>query len=365
MTAIDKILSRLSLIKRYHYKWSFYLAIAWTIVDILYWSGRIGASWIKSDTRMHIITTEAILLRAVIVLVSTSTIIYYLIFKLRETFRNWPVISYYLIKTILLILASVLMNFLLNFSYVIVIYRETIERSFELFKYHTQSPLWLFEHSIGWAVLFILSHILVEINEKYSPGIFWQILTGKYIQPKIEYRIVMFVDMQDSTEIAEKLGSKKYFMFLRDFIYFLSIALLEFDGRIYQYVGDEIVVSWPRNKDNCRRCIASLMYAERLFNKNKTYFLRKYGHLPKYKAGIHAGQVTVGEIGIIKKDLVLSGDTMNTAARIRDTCREFERSYMASKDFISIGCEKYNFEPVGDVNLKGKDNSVELFILNI
>ena len=55
----------------------------------------------------------------------------------------------------------------------------------------------------------------------------------------------MFIDLKDSTPIAEKLGHKDYFRFIRDFIYFISIALIEYNGRIYQYVGDEIVVSWP------------------------------------------------------------------------------------------------------------------------
>lgn len=60
----------------------------------------------------------------------------------------------------------------------------------------------------------------------------------------------MFIDLKDSTPIAEKLGHQNYFLFIREFIYNLSLALIEHNGIIYQYVGDEILVSLKYNKDN-------------------------------------------------------------------------------------------------------------------
>jgi adenylate cyclase len=207
--------------------------------------------------------------------------------------------------------------------------------------------------------------LLLEISEKYSPGVFLQILTGKYVNPKVEERIIMFMDMQSSTTIGEQLGSQKYFSFIRDFIYFLSIALLEFNGRIYQYVGDEVVVSWKYNETNARRTVAALVYAKRLFQRNRNYFMKRYGVVPEFKAGIHCGEITIGEIGIVKRDLVLSGDTMNTTARIKDACKEFDHLYIVSKDFLDKSEAKYNVEHLGEVELRGKTQTVDLYALLI
>ena len=74
-----------------------------------------------------------------------------------------------------------------------------------------------------WLILFVLTQLIIEINEKYSPGVFMDILLGKYIQPKIENRIVMFIDLKDSTPIAEKLGHQQYFKFIREFIYHITM----------------------------------------------------------------------------------------------------------------------------------------------
>jgi adenylate cyclase len=218
---------------------------------------------------------------------------------------------------------------------------------------------------VGWVALFIFTQLLIESYEKYSPGVFWDILIGRYIRPKVQKRIVLFLDLKDSTPIAEKLDSTVYFSFIRDFIYYISIALLEYDGRIYQYVGDEIVVSWLSKPKNVEKCVNALRMSETMIRKNRKYFLRKYGIVPEFKAGIHVGEVTVGEIGIIKKDLAISGDTMNTAARIRTACNELNFKCLASKDFVDGVAGKYIADSLGAIDLKGKTDSIELYSLKV
>ncbi|MEO6453915.1 MAG: adenylate/guanylate cyclase domain-containing protein, partial [Ginsengibacter sp.] len=203
-------------------------------------------------------------------------------------------------------------------------------------------------------------------NEKYSPGVFIDILLGRYIQPKIEKRIVMFMDLKDSTPIAEKLGHPMYFKFIRDFIYQVSNAVIEYEGTIYQYVGDEVVTSWFFEKDNTRKCMAAIIHARRNIQKRSEHFRREYGIVPEFRVGIHVGDVTVGEIGVIKKDIAMSGDTMNTTARIRSACNELNHNFIVSRDFIdNIDLKDWQSESLGIVELKGKGAGIELFTLKI
>ncbi len=242
---------------------------------------------------------------------------YLLIFKLRQLFRDIPLLFSLVLKTSILLIASVVMNFLLHATYSIFILHLTLEESLHKFFEDATSTIWLLHHSLGWVALFLITQVAIEFYEKYSPGVFWDILIGKYIRPKVQKRIVMFLDLKQSTSIAEQLDSKKYFSFIRDFIYYVSIALLEYHGRIYQYVGDEIVVSWLYTAKNRRNCVNALILSSRLLKRNSNYFRKRYGFVPEFKAGIHMGELTVGEIGFIKKDIAMSGDIMNTAAHIR------------------------------------------------
>ena len=75
---------------------------------------------------------------------------------------------------------------------------------------------------------------------------------GKYLRPREESRIIVFIDLRNSTPIAEKLGNN-YFEFIRDFIFaFQPVSWNMMDG-IYQYVGDEIVAWWPSSKANAKK----------------------------------------------------------------------------------------------------------------
>jgi adenylate cyclase len=99
---------------------------------------------------------------------------------------------------------------------------------------------------------------------------------------------------------------------------------------------------------------------------NDEIFKSRYDILPEYKVGIHTGNVTVGQVGIVKKDLVMSGDTINTAARIRSECTELNQMFLVSKEMIDLLDKKdWPSESMGMVDLKGKNEEIELFALKI
>lgn len=289
-----------------------------------------------------------------------------LVLNFKRNSRNFPLWFNFLAKTAILISLAFLMNFLIHFTYSIIISKLAPLYALNDFVNDAFYTYWILEKLPSWLLIFFLTQLIIEIIEKYSPGIFLDVFLGKYVHPRIEKRIIMFIDLKDSTPIAEKLGHQDYFRFIRDFIYFISIALIEYNGRIYQYVGDEIVVSWPFSPANTKRCMDSLIEARKLLQKNGERFRRKYGISPEFRVGIHAGEVTIGEIGLIKKDLAMSGDTMNTTARIRSACSELKQKFIVSKDFMdAIDLKQWQSESLGIVDLKGKDKGIELFALKI
>jgi adenylate cyclase len=255
----------------------------------------------------------------------------------------------------------------LHFTYIGLIEKEplTTELGHNYYKIF-QTSLFL-SQMIRWLIIFLITILFIEVNEKYSPGVFFDILLGRYLTPKNEKRTVMFIDLVDSTAIAEQLGHKKYFRFIRDFIYFVSVALLENDGQIYQYVGDEVVVSWHVKKRNAnRKCLQALLDCKRILQRNKNYFKRQYGVIPQFRAGIHTGEVTIGEIGVIKKDLAMSGDTMNTAARLRSATSELNQQVIISNDFAcQTNLKNWEVINLGMVDLKGKELAMELHALKL
>lgn len=99
-----------------------------------------------------------------------------------------------------------------------------------------------------WAIVSLLTMLALQVNDKYGAGVFWAFLRGDYFQPKKEERIFMFLDLRGSTTIAEKIGEELYFDFIRDFFKDVTPSILANQGEIYQYVGDEVIVSWKKEK---------------------------------------------------------------------------------------------------------------------
>lgn len=340
------------------------VALVWTLVDLVNFFTSISSN--LNHSIVYNLIEKSLIVREVIVFVVSAIVAYLLVFVLKKAFRNYSMWFSLLARSLILIFSAIVFSFLIHLSYSVGFSGNTFAVAVDKFWHDAFHTYWLFQKVMYWLALLLITQVVIEVHDKYSPGVFFDLLLGKYLRPKLEQRIVMFIDLKDSTPIAEKLGNIQYFKFIREFIYQISIALIEHDGIIYQYVGDEIVVSWHFNDVNTKKCMASLIEARKNLQKRGEHFRRRYGILPEFRVGIHAGEVTIGEIGVIKKDLAMSGDTMNTTARIRTACSDLNQKFIVSKAFIDhIELEEWQSESLGEVELKGKNNTIELFALKI
>lgn len=357
----------LSVVRKHEIKTILVIAISWTLVDFLLFEyrraiGGLGAKYYASDVNL----IKEIALREVNVFIISTIIGYFLVSVIKKYLRNSSLWYNLFLKTLILVLFAFGMNFFIYVTYEWLIAGYTFDHVLNKFIHNMFYTKWLVQKMPEWVLLFVLTLLALEVDEKYSRGVFIGIMMGKYLQPKEERRIIMFLDLKDSTPIAQKLGHKEYFKFIRDFINYISAGLIEHDARIYQYVGDEIVAWWPEKKENAKKVVAALLSARKQLNTNAEWFRRKYGTIPEYKAGIHTGIVTVGQIGIVKKDLVMSGDAINTAARIRTACSDLNQKYLISREMLDLlDFKEWQAESMGPVDMKGKNQEMELFSLKI
>jgi adenylate cyclase len=367
MKASKIVLPKRSAVKKHELRLILAIAVSWTIIDFLIFIFRIVTdNYTPKYESTDAGSARAILLRELNVFVFSLIIGYFLVSVFRNFMRYLSPGLNLLFKTILLVAVAIAMNFFIYFTYSLLIHGEPAAVAFHKFVENTFREKWLLEKMPQWVLLFILTQIALEVNNKYSQGVFYNVIIGKYLHPREEKRIIMFIDLKNSTPIAEKLGHKEYFKFIRDVIYCLSAGIAEFNGRVYQYVGDEVVVWWPYNRQNARKSVKAIIEGRKIINKNAEIFKRAHDILPEYKVGIHAGTVTVGQVGITKTDLVMSGDTINTAARIRSACTELNQKFLVSKEMIELlDMKDWQTESMGMVELKGKNESIELFALKI
>ncbi|GEP98430.1 adenylate/guanylate cyclase domain-containing protein [Chitinophaga cymbidii] len=223
------------------------------------------------------------------------------------------------------------------------------------------------KNGLVWGIVVAVTQLFLQINSKFGQGVFWNFLRGKYNTPKEESRIFMFLDLNSSTTIAERLGDKKYHAFLKDLFSDITNPILDNKGEIYQYVGDEVIIAWKyENGIDNLKCIQCFFDIKEHLQRLNDKYLRQYDLTPAFKAGIHCGKVVAGEVGIIKRDITYSGDVLNTTSRIQGMCREFNAEVIVSADLAAelqlTG--RYAVQALGAIRLKGKEKEMQLIALS-
>jgi adenylate cyclase len=218
-------------------------------------------------------------------------------------------------------------------------------------------------------VVYGLLVFFLQINHLLGEGILWKFIRGKYHQPREEERIFMFLDMKSSTTIAEQLGHVRFYALLNELFHEISQPVLQTKAEIYQYVGDEVVLTWEvedgLQDSNCLK--AFFMFQENLVRHGDNY-LKNFGVKPEFKAGLHFGKVISAQIGDIKREIVYNGDVLNTTARIQNECNKYQRDCLISGELMTRlkQMNGFQWERIDAVTFRGKETEVELFsVMNV
>ena len=202
------------------------------------------------------------------------------------------------------------------------------------------------------------------LQMKIGEELFYDLLLGRFRPAREEERAFLFIDLKSSTTIAELLGHEKYSYFIQDCFGDLHFAVMSTNAQVYQYVGDEAVITWltptAAENNNCLRCFFAF---EEQLERRREHYISTYGMMPEFKGGVNVGKVMTAEVGVIKRDIAYHSDVLNTAARIQHLCKEKDAKVLVSAAITELMPKPagFNYTPRGNVLLKGKNKKVEIF----
>jgi len=88
-------------------------------------------------------------------------------------------------------------------------------------------------------------------------------------------------------------------------IWLLAWLVLAGTLEIYQYVGDEMVITWPTDTGRIdARAIACFFAIAARIDREGPAFRRQFGTTPRIRRALHAGPVIAGEVGETKRGIV-------------------------------------------------------------
>jgi adenylate cyclase len=223
-------------------------------------------------------------------------------------------------------------------------------------------PDYYIQVGVGFC-LYVIIVFFRQLDRILGPGVLLSYFRGRYHRPHREARIFMFLDLKSSTALSEELDPETYYGLVNEFFRDISGPVLDSAGEIYEYVGDEVVLTW-REREGLKdaNCIRVFFDIDKIIDKNKQRYLDRFGVVPEFKAGVHLGEVMTAEIGDLKRALVFNGEVLNTGSRIEKECARLGRRLLSSADLfarLSVP-EEWTVEEMGPATLRGKSEPLEL-----
>lgn len=231
----------------------------------------------------------------------------------------------------------------------------------------------LFDYMRGTTLVFlyltaffgnIILSVFRALQMKIGEDTFFDLLRGKYMKPQEADRAFLFMDLTSSTSIAERMGHVKYSALLQDCFRDLDFALENSRASVYQYVGDEVVLTWETSvaieNANCLRVFYD--YLDQL-DSRRSYYESTYGLVPAFKAGLNLGKVMIAEVGVVQREIAYHSDVLNTASRIMGMCNELNVHLLATNYVTDLLQDHPEFEFIdrGIVPVRGKTDHVDIY----
>lgn len=182
----------------------------------------------------------------------------------------------------------------------------------------------------------VLANVVFTIGSLLGFRMVGRLLTGRYVRPRREHRAFLLIDMKNSTGVAERLGAVRFHELLNDFFRDIAEAALESGAEIHKYVGDEAILTWPADRPTLEDDVLACPFVLRDYiAANSARYLRRFGVVPEFRAGMHCGEIVAGQIGDVRAEIAYVGDTLNVAARLLEATKKVGRDVLVSSDLLA------------------------------
>ena len=172
---------------------------------------------------------------------------------------------------------------------------------------------------------------------------------------------VMFTDIEGFSTISKKLSPQELAGMLNEYFSALSEVIDKHGGNISQFIGDMLVVTYNAsslNEDHALNAIRTALGIQAVTN-SRTF---GKGATLKTRCGINTGEIVVGAVGTSDRLVfTVHGDNVNIAARLEPLNKKYGSYILAGENTEKACRDECDFEPVGEVTVRGRATPTKIF----
>jgi predicted ATPase/class 3 adenylate cyclase len=173
---------------------------------------------------------------------------------------------------------------------------------------------------------------------------------------------VVFSDLKGSTSLGERLDTETLREVLTMYFAEMQAVLERHGGRVEKFIGDAImaVFGLPTvHEDDALRAVRAAHEMQKVLSKVNARLEATWGVRLENRTGVNTGEVVAGDVTVGQH--LVTGDTVNTAARLEQVCPPLEvligaPTYRLVKDAVEV-------EEIAPLELKGKAERVAAYRL--
>jgi adenylate cyclase len=191
----------------------------------------------------------------------------------------------------------------------------------------------------------------------------FHLTVGTYHRPVIEQKVLIFLDINNSTGLAERLGAVQTKSLVGKFLFDVSKPITDYGGEIYLYKGDGLIALWDwREAVRDNKILRAIDAVFTTVAQEQPQYIEQFGVVPSFRVGVHGGEVVVSEQGDTKRAIGVYGSTINIAARIEDAAKAHNVACALSGDLAAaLSGDSERLTPIGREKIRGSAVELPIF----
>jgi len=191
------------------------------------------------------------------------------------------------------------------------------------------------------------------------------LMVGKYHRPVMEKKVFLFLDLKGSTGLVERLGPIEARALIGKFFFDISAPIADNGGEVYRFTGDGVVATWSWNEaldgDAILKAIDGIRDA---VARDEAEYVRRFGVAPRFRIGVHGGNIVVSEEGDIRRAIGFYGDTIHIAARMEQKAKELGVDIVISEALASrLECRNQRLTLIAEETVRGISQPIGMYTM--
>ena len=213
--------------------------------------------------------------------------------------------------------------------------------------------------------------LLGTLNQYVAQSVVTELLRSNLTDPlsPVQREVTTLIaDMEGYTRHVAALPVEDAARLTRDFLDCLTRPVLAQSGTLDKYTGDGLVAFWGAPLSNADHADLALEAAHAIVLEVRRFSqIRESAGMPplRVRIGIESGIAMAGDFGSTFRSIYTAvGDSVNVASRLEQLARDFPYDVIVGPG-TAAKTKRHALRGLGDVVLRGKDNPIALFALEI